>query len=81
MAIQRAKLGPCVFCGQPSSEKGEHVLPTLLAKRWRPADGPYRYEINGHPIRDRNESLRRAEAVSPYRLPVCGLHNNELNRL
>ena len=81
MADRQPKLGPCIFCGQPSSKNGEHVLPTLLTKRWRLADGPYTYEINGQPIRDRDEHPRRVEAVSPYRLPVCAHHNNELNRL
>jgi hypothetical protein len=63
----------CIFCGEPSSRHGEHVLPKWLLKRFVPDEGSARFtrEVRGQPIRKANSDPRTSDGVAPYLLPVC----------
>jgi hypothetical protein len=84
--MARRSTPPCVFCGEPSSRKGEHALPKWFRERWL-GDGPFTYEISGIPVLTRNGLPRRTDHLPPDLLPVCDATtsanncNGTLNRL
>ncbi len=84
VANQRQGLGPCVFCAEPSSPKGEHILPLWLLKRWC-GEGPFTHAVSGEPISGRDGLPRTTDHLPPYLLPVCDQEsgqncNGKLNR-
>jgi len=60
----------CVFCGEPASRRGEHVLPQWLLKRWSGA-GPFTTELNGKEILPRSGVAYKTDRIPPFLLPVC----------
>ncbi len=77
---------PCIFCGEPSSRRGEHVMTQWFLERYV-GEGPFTYEISGEPILDRVGNPRTANHLPPDLLPVCDGNtspndcNGSLNRL
>jgi len=77
---------PCIFCGEPSSRQGEHVLPKWLLKRWSD-EGCFTHERNGERICDRDGAARTTNHLPRILLPVCDRNtspndcNGTLNQL
>lgn len=78
MAAQSVDKIPCIFCGHPSSRRGEHVIPQGVLKRlFPPFDGPYTTYIGANEVR-KDIDFSRAK------VPCCDNSghgcNDKLNR-
>ena len=61
----------CVFCHEPASGQGEHVLPRWLLKRWK-GQGPFTIWAGGEPLKARGGAVARYQNIERVLLPVCG---------
>lgn len=80
MSKQRSVKGkPCIFCGEPGSPAGEHVIPAWL-NRWmdRQWGGPYPVHRNGEPHLNRDGEVWTTEKPVTYKAPCCEHHNGIL---
>lgn len=64
---------PCVFCGSPSSHKGEHVIPQgVLARLFPSGGGPYATFVGENKQREDNDADRP-------KVPCCDDSHNGCN--
>jgi hypothetical protein len=70
----------CVFCPNPSSKIGEHVLPRWLLERFSESEGPYTLLRNGQPVLTKRGDPRTQASIGSITLPVCETCNAMLNR-
>jgi hypothetical protein len=60
----------CIYCQEPASRRGEHVLPRWLLKRWL-GTGPFTAEVNGASVTNHDLMPKKIEHFSPFLIPVC----------
>ena len=69
---------PCVLCGNPSTRKGEHVLPLWFIKDCQ-HEGRFTTMINGRPVTTRSGDLLETESLGNIKVPMCESCNGTLD--
>jgi hypothetical protein len=73
---------PCIFCGDPSSRKGEHVIPQGVNEALFPtSEGPYTIFVNGQQTTDRCGEPASQPALGRIRVPCCDETHNGCNQV
>jgi hypothetical protein len=69
----------CIFCAEPSSPTGEHVLDTWALKMFPQKVDEYSLYKSDEPVLDRDGVPRQDDTVARAKLPMCVEHNGILN--
>ncbi len=72
---------PCVFCGEPSGDDGEHSPPRWFIRERFPDGGMYSKQIGGNPaLNSKGKPLSARPNFPRTHVPCCGKHNGILNK-